>query len=102
MKIKADMDAENTDFVVEVAILPMQKVVEKSRVYALSEPDVDITLEEAFELSCTHTEIEESTLLLAVRPIYSGNVLFAEADLKDLSLSSGKEVHLRGYLKSLT
>ena len=78
VRVKAEMEPGIPGLVVEVAILPKQRVFEKSHVYSTGEPDVDITLKETFKLSCTQVDIEESTLFLVVKPINSGTVLYAE------------------------
>ena len=101
VRVKAEMEPGIPGLVVEVAILPKQRVFEKSHVYSTGEPDVDITLKETFKLSCTQVDIEESTLFLVVKPINSGTVLYAETNLKELSLNGEKEIILGGYLKSL-
>lgn len=100
--VKTQMDPGIPGFLVEVGLLPRQLVSAKSRVYVTGKPEVDIELKEKFELSCLPSEIEDSTLLLSVKPMYSGLVLYAETNLKDLGLDSEKEVFLGGYLKSLS
>ena len=101
MKVKIGLDPGVPGFIVEVAILPKQNIFEKSQVYSTGKPDVDITLKETFELNCTQTDIEESTLFLVVKPMYSGAVLYAETNLKELTFNGEKEIILGGYLRSL-
>jgi len=99
--VKAEMDVGVPGFVVEVAILPKENAFEKSRMYVINDSHVDLTLKEIFEMNCTQADVEKSTLFLAVKPMYSGAVLYAETKLKDLSLDSGKEILLGGFLKNL-
>ena len=101
VSVKAEMDPGIPGFFVEVALLPKQSVSAKSRVYLTGKPEVDIKLKESFELNCLPSDIEESTLFLAVKPMYSGLAFYAETNLKDLSLDAEKEVLLGGFLKSL-
>ena len=95
------MDVGIPGFVLEVAILPKENVFEKSRMYAINDSHVDLTLKERYEMNCTPADVEKSTLFLAVKPMYSGAVLYAETKLKDLSLDDGKEILLGGLLKNL-
>ena len=100
--VKANIDPGTPGFFVEVALLPKQKVSAKSRVYVTTDTDIKTTLKETFELSCLKPDLEQNSLFLAVKPIYSEVVLYAETDLKDLSLNNEREIMLGGYLKSMT
>lgn len=95
------MDPGIPGFFVEVALLPKRSLTLKSRIYVTGKPEVNIILKESFELDCEPSEVEERTLYLAVKPMYSGFVFYAETNLKGLCLNSENEVLLGGYLKSL-
>ncbi|XP_065053822.1 uncharacterized protein LOC135682739 [Rhopilema esculentum] len=100
--VKANIDPGTPGFFVEVALLPKQRISAKSRVYVTTDTDIKTTLKETFELSCLKPDLEQNSLFLAVKPIYSEVVLYAETDLKDLSLNNEREIMLGGYLKSMT
>ena len=102
VSVKANMDPGIPGFFVEVTLLPKETISAKSRVYVTANAKVDLTLRETFQLNCTRTDFDSNSLFLAVKPMYSGSVLYAETDLKDLSLRSDRDIFLGGYMKSLS
>ena len=88
-------------FLIEITILPKQTTSVKSKVYLTAQREVDLVIKETFHLQCTEDDFETNSLFIAVKPMFSSVVLYAETELKHLSLSHGKEVLLGGNLKSL-
>ncbi len=96
------MDPGVPGFLVEASLLPRRSVSVKSKVYLSAQREIDLTINEVFNLRCSAGDIETNSLFIAVKPMFSNVILFAETELRDLSLSHEKEVMLGGNLKSLS
>ena len=62
---------------------------------------VDISLNETFQLKCTHGDIENCSIVITVKPLLGNIIFYAETELKGLDLLLSAEVYLAGYLKGV-
>eukprot|EP00794_Sanderia_malayensis_P003423 gene3423-3914_t len=99
--VHATMGPGVPGFFVEVTLMPTRKNSTKSKVYLTAEREVSLAINEVFDLRCTNEDIQTGSLFIAVRPMFSDLILYAEAKLLELSLSNNKEVLLGGNLKGL-
>ncbi len=101
MYVTATLDPGVPGFLVEVTILPRHRESVKSNVYLSAGREVDIEVKEVFSIQCSREDTLTNSLLIAVRPMFSRIMLYAETELNDLSLTHDNEVMLGGNLKSL-
>lgn len=88
-------------FLIEVTMMPEKRQTVRSKIYRITDEEVNLIIDDDFQLFCTHTDIERSALIISIKPVLGNVVLYAETELWDLDLIRKRMILLGGYLKGI-
>ncbi|XP_066928714.1 uncharacterized protein [Clytia hemisphaerica] len=90
-------------FVVEVMLEPRARTEEiaRSKVYVTVDQQVEIQLEEIFQISCSKEQLMQCSIIISVIPILGNMVFVVETGLNELNLIGNGEIFLGGFFKGI-